>query len=179
MRLLLKSLAAGTGAAAVIAIAGCGPASINASQAANASGVTAETSSAASATGDSSQVAGAGAASSPAAGQVTTSAAATSPLATALSIVMTLPVHHPAQTTALIAGRLSEPGNGGAPLAGRVVWLQRLGAGGWLLFRSGVTGPDGRVAFGVHVVVGAAFRLVYAGTPNLARAVSAVRIVIA
>jgi hypothetical protein len=124
-------------------------------------------------------VAGAGAVSSPAAGQVTTSAAATGQIATALAIVITLPVHHPAQTTAVIAGRLSEPGNGGAPLPGRVVWLQRLGTGGWLLFRSGATGPDGRVAFQVHVVVGAAFRLAYAGTPNLARAVSAGRIVTA
>ncbi len=180
MRLLLKSVAACTGAAAVIAIAGCRPASINASQAANASGVTAASSSAASPTGGSSQVAGAAAASSPAAGMVATSAAATSQIATALSIGMTLPVHHPAQTTAVIAGLLSEPGNGGAPLAGRVVWrLQRLGTGGWLLFRSGVTGPDGRVAFQVHVVVGAAFRLAYAGTPNLARSVSAIRIVTA
>jgi hypothetical protein len=174
MRLLLKSLAASTGAAAVMAIAACGPASINgASTAANVSGVTAASSSAAA--GGPSQASGAGAASSPA----TSPAAASSQTATALSIVMTLPVHHPAQTTAVIAGRLSEPANGGAPLAGRLVWLERLGTGGWLLFRSNVTGPDGRVAFQVHVVIGAAFRVVYAGTPDLARAVSAVRIVTA
>lgn len=41
--------------------------------------------------------------------------------------LMTLPVHHPVQTTAVIAGRLSEPGNGGAALPGR---LARLGTGG-------------------------------------------------
>jgi hypothetical protein len=182
MRLLVKSLAACTGAAAVIAIAGCGPASINdASPAADASGVTAASSSATSApaTGGASQDSGVGATSSPPAGQAAPSAAATSQIATALTIVMTLPVHHPAQTTAVIAGRLSEPGNGGAPLPGRLVWLERLGAGGWLLFRSEVTGPDGRVAFQVHVVVGAAFRLVYAGTPSLARSASALRIVTA
>lgn len=180
MRLLLKAVAACTGAAAVIAIAGCGPASItDARQAANASGVSAASGSTAPATVGASQAAGTGAASSPAAGQASTSTAASSQIAAALSIVMTVPVHHPAQTTAVIAGRLSQPGNGGAPLPGRVVWLQRLGAGGWLLFRSAVTGPDGRVAFQVHVVVGAAFRLAYAGTPGVARAVSAVRIVTA
>lgn len=128
MRLLLKSVAACTGAAAVIAIAGCRPALINASQAANASGVTAASSSAASPTGGSSQVAGAAAASSPAAGMVATSAAATSQIATALSIGMTLPVHHPAQTTAVIAGLLvrarerrcaaGRPGRVAAPATG-------------------------------------------------------------
>ena len=91
---------------------------------------------------------------------------------------MTLPVNHPFQTTAVIAGRLTEPDNGNAPLAGRLVWLERLGANGWLLFRGHVTGPDGGVAFQVHVEVGAAFRLVYAGTPSLDRSVSAVRIVV-
>jgi hypothetical protein len=182
MRLLLKSLAACTGAAAVVAIAGCGPASINdASPAANASGLTAASSSpaAAPATAGATEAPDAGAASSAAASQAPAAAAATTQIPTALSIAMTLPVHHPLQTTAIIVGRLSEPDNGGAPLPGRLVWLQRLGTGGWLLFRTAVTGPDGRVAFQVHVVVGAAFRLVYAGTPNLARAVTPVRIVTA
>jgi hypothetical protein len=163
-------------------MAGCGPASINdASPAANTSGVTAASSSAAAvpATSGASQASGRGATSSPPAGLVGSSAAATSQIATALSIVMTLPVHHPAQTAAVIVGRLSEPGNGGAPLPGRLVCLERLGTGGWLLFRTEVTGPDGRVAFQVHVVVRAAFRLVYAGTPNLARSASTVRIVTA
>lgn len=57
------------------------------------------------------------------------------------------------------------------------VWLERLGAGGWRLFRSHLTGPDGRVAFKVHVAVGAAFRLGFRGTRCLGRAVSPVRIV--
>lgn len=182
MRLLLKSLAACAGAAAVVAIAGCGPSSVSGtSPAANTSGVTSASGSAltGSATGGDSQAATAGASGSPDLSPATSPAAASGQAATALSIVMTLPVHHPAQTTAVIAGRLSEPGNGAAPLPGRVVWLERLGTGGWLLFRSHLTGPDGRVAFQVHVVVGAAFRLVYGGTPSLARAVSPVRIVTA
>jgi hypothetical protein len=182
MRLLLKCLAICSGAAAVVAIAGCGPASIGAiSPAAHSSGAVSAPSSVAAGdpTSDASQVPGAGATSTPVTSQAATPAAASSQTATALSIVMTLPVHHPAQTTAVIAGQLSEPGNGSAPLPGRLVWLQRLGTGGWLLFRSEVTGPDGRVAFQVHVVVGAAFRLAYAGTPNLAPAASAIRIVTA
>ena len=179
MRLQLKCLALCAGAAAVIAIAGCGPDSISGIRpAANASGVASASGSAGSglATGGTSEALGTTpTASTPAATPVT----ASSQTPTALSIVMTLPVHHPAQTTAVIAGRLSQPGNGGAPLPGRLVWLERLGAGGWLLFRSQITGPDGRVAFQVHVVVGALFRLAYAGTPTLARSVSAVRVVTA
>lgn len=178
MRVLLKSLAACAGAAAVVAIAGCGPASVSGiSPAAHASGVTSVSTS--SPAGDASPAADAGATGSPDLSAATSPATASGQAATALSIVMTLPVRHPAQTTAVIAGQLSEPGNNGAPLPARVVWLERLGTGGWLLFRSHITGPDGRVAFQVHVVVGAAFRLVYAGTPSLARSVSAVRIVTA
>jgi len=182
MRLLLKCLAICSGAAAVVAIAGCGPASIaGLSPAAHVSGVASAPSSAApsSVTGDAGQVPSSGAISTPVTSPAATPAAVSNLTATALSIVMTLPVHHPAQTTAVIAGQLSEPANGSAPLPGRLVWLQRLGTGGWLLFRSEVTGPDGRVAFGVHVVVGAIFRLAYAGTPSLAPAVSPIRIVTA
>jgi hypothetical protein len=186
MRPLLKSLAAACAAAATTAaIAGCGPAAINGlSPAANTSGVTqaatagtpgtaAQPSGPAGGTGETTASVDTVAPGTPAA-----SSSIGGATATGLSIVMTVPVHHPAQTTAVIAGRLTEPGNGGQPLAGRLVWLERLGAGGWLLFRSHVTGPDGRVVFQAHVVVGAAFRLVYAGTPGLARSVSSVRIVV-
>jgi hypothetical protein len=182
MRLLLKSLAACAGAAAVVAIAGCGPAAISEiTPAAHSSAVPAGPSSAPAgpATDEASQPSSSGVTSSAAVSTAPAATATSSQVATALSIVMTLPVHHPLQTTAVIVGQLTEPGNGGAPLPGRLVWLQRLGAGGWLLFRTAVTGPDGRVAFGVHVVVGAAFRLAYAGTPNLAPTASTVRIVTA
>jgi hypothetical protein len=177
MRLLPKCVALCAGAAAVIAIAGCGPDSISGIRpAANASGVASAPGSAVSAlpTGGTTEALDTSPTTSTSGA---TSVTASSQTPTALSIVMTLPVHHPAQTTAVIAGRLSQPSNGGAPLPGRLVWLERLGAGGWLLFRAEVTGPDGRVAFGVHVVVGALFRLVYAGTPTLARSVSTVRVV--
>jgi hypothetical protein len=185
MRLLAKDLAlAFAAAAAAAAIAGCGPTEIGGiSPAANTSGVTpAATTSASSAT---LQTAAPGA-TSLTTGAVDPAYAGASPVAspgsgaavTALSIVMTLPVNLPLQTTAVIAGRLTEPDNGNSPLPGRLVWLERLGANGWLLFRSHVTGPDGGVAFQVHVVVGAAFRLVYVGTPNLDRAVSPIRVVV-
>jgi hypothetical protein len=186
MRLLPRSLAAAcAAAAAAAAIAGCSPATISGiSPAANTSGVpSAGTTTAASPAAQASAPAGTGQA---ATGAVDATSAGASPAAnsgssaavTALSIVMTLPVNLPLQTTAVIAGRLTEPDNDNAPLAGRLVWLERLGANGWLLFRSHVTGPDGGVAFQVHVVVGAAFRLVYAGTPTLDRSVSPIRIVV-
>jgi len=177
MRRALKPLAACAGIAAAAAIAGCGPAS---------AGGLAQTASEASATPPASIVV----TPSPTPAQSSAPAAAVpaaSPSAAAgpggvipmaLSIGMTLPVRHPAQTTAVIGGRLTEPTHGGQPIAGRLVWLQRLGAGGWLVFRSHVTGPDGRVVFRVHVAVGAAFRLVFRGTPYLGRAVSTVRIVV-
>jgi hypothetical protein len=184
MRLLARNLAAAcAAAAAAAAIAGCGPAEINGvSPAADTSGVTpAAITSAPSAASQ----AGAPGVTSQTTSAVGPASAGTSPAATsgggvvtALSIAMTPPVYLPAQTTAVIAGRLTEPDNGNAPLAGRLVWLERLGANGWLLFRPHVTGPDGGVAFQVHVVVGAAFRLVYAGTPGLDRAVSPIRIVV-
>jgi hypothetical protein len=185
MRLLAKSLAAACAAAATAAaLAGCGPATINGvSPAANTSDVssvapTSASSPAAQTTvpAVSGQTTGTVSASSPGVSPAAVSSSGSA--VTALSIVMTLPVSHPFQTTAVIAGRLTEPDNGNAPLAGRLVWLERLGANGWLLFRSHVTGPDGGVAFQVHVEVGAAFRFVYAGIPSLDRSVSAVRIVV-
>ncbi len=183
MRLLLKTLAtAWAGAATVAVIAGCGPAAISVSPASNtsdlASSAPASAPSAASqpsVPGASSQTTGATDDTSPGASAANGSSGAT---VTALSIVMTPPVYRPLQTTAVIAGRLTEPANGNAPLAGRLVWLERLGAGGWLLFRSHVTGPDGGVAFQVHVVVGAAFRLVFVGSPTLDRAASPIRVVV-
>jgi hypothetical protein len=184
MRLLAKYLAAVCAVAAAAAIAGCGPAEISGvSPAANTSNVT--PAAAMSAPSAASPTGGAGV-TSQTTGAVDPGSASASPavssgsgtVVTALSIAMTLPVNHPFQTTAVIAGRLSEPDNGNAPLAGRIVWLERLGANGWLLFRPDVTGPDGGVAFQVHVEVGAAFRLVYAGTPSLDRAVSPIRIVV-
>jgi hypothetical protein len=186
MRQLPRTLAAAcAAAAAAAAIAGCGPATIGGiSTAANPSGVPSAGATAAPSSASGADVPGATSQTTASAADGTSAAA--SPAAypssgaavTALSIVMTLPVNHPLQTTAVIAGRLTEPDNGNAPLAGRVVWLERLGANGWLLFRPSVTGPDGGVAFYVHVVVGAAFRLVYAGTPSLERSVSAVRVVL-
>jgi hypothetical protein len=186
MRVLPRSLAAACAAAATAAaIAGCGPATISGiSPAASTSGV--PSASTTTASGSASPASGPGGTSQATTGAVDGASAGASPAAnsgsgaavTALSIVMTLPVNHPYQTTAVIAGRLTEPDNGNAPLGGRIVWLERLGANGWLLFRPNVTGPDGGVAFYVHVVVGAAFRLVYAGTPSLDRSVSQIRVVL-
>jgi hypothetical protein len=186
MRLPLKTLIACTGAAATMAIAGCGPATTNGAAASDAAVAAASTPAAVAPEGTAvAQQTPSGAGTQPASSGTVSFSAETpqptvttsSPAVTTLSIGRTLAVPHPYQRTALVAGHLAEPADGGQSLAGRVVWLERLGAGDWVLFRAHVTGPGGNVVFRVHVVVGAEFRLVFPGAPGLARAVSAVRIV--
>jgi hypothetical protein len=97
---------------------------------------------------------------------------------TALSIGVSQPVAYQHQVTALVAGRLSEPREQDHGVRGKVVWLMRRGAlGHWAAVDHAVTGTYGAVAFRVHVLQGAAFRLAFAGTPNFTPAVSAIGIV--
>ncbi|HEY2505684.1 MAG TPA: hypothetical protein VGI58_04150 [Streptosporangiaceae bacterium] len=183
--LAVKTVIACTAAAAAVAIAGCGPAASGAAASDAGATVAANTPAGGAAAAVSQQQAVSGGSPQPGvAGTVNASSAAPPPTAspgssagTVLSIRMTLPIPHPYQRTALVIGHLAEPADGGQPLAGRVVWLERLGTGDWVLFRAHVTGASGNVVFRVHVIVGAAFRLVFRGAPGVARSVSGVRIV--
>lgn len=98
---------------------------------------------------------------------------------TALSISNTTPVLHRHKTTAVIEGQLTGPDN--STIAGKRIVLQRQGPDGhWRVtqfgwtHRIGRTRGNGWVRF--HVYIGkkaATFRLVFRGTRNFARSVSA------
>lgn len=92
---------------------------------------------------------------------------------TALSIANTTPKAHPHQTTAIVYGQLTGPDN--STIAGKTIFLLRQGPKGhWLVVQIGHTHANGWVRFRVHVRKAAAsFMLVFRGTRNFARSVSA------
>jgi len=96
-------------------------------------------------------------------------------ITTALSIANTTPKAHPHQTTAWVSGQLTAPNDMNAPIRRDWVYLQRLGPKGhWFGVQAERTGRNGKVRFFVHVYKKAiSFRLVFRGTRNLARSVSA------
>jgi hypothetical protein len=97
-------------------------------------------------------------------------------VATALSIAVSGQVARNHEITAVVGGRLSEPREGDHGVRGKVVWLLREGPGGhWIVAGQQLTGPHGGVAFVVHVLQTANFRLAFDGTANFTAAVSAAR----
>jgi hypothetical protein len=108
-----------------------------------------------------------------AAANASTAAPAVQKVATSLSIANTTPKAHPHQTTAIVYGQLT---SNGTPLRHLRVWLQRQGPKGhWFVVQLRRTGRAGWVRFRVHVRKNpASFRLVFRGTRNFEKAVSAV-----
>ena len=100
-------------------------------------------------------------------------AAPVTKIPTTLTISNTSPVAHPHRTTAVINGHLTA---GTFNLRHLRVWLQRQGPRGhWFVVQVKRTRSHGHVFFRVHVGKKAAnFRLVFRGTRNFARSVSAV-----
>lgn len=95
---------------------------------------------------------------------------------TSLSIGVTGQVAGSHQTSAVVGGRLFEPREGDHGVRGKVVWLLRQGPDGhWVVAGQELTGLHGGVAFVVHVVDTANFRLAFDGTANFTAAVSAAR----
>jgi hypothetical protein len=111
------------------------------------------------------------------------SAAVTAPAApalgkvlTALSIGVSGQVAGSHVTTAVVGGRLFEPREYDHGVRGKVVWLLREGpAGHWIVAGQELTGPHGGVAFTVHVVQTASFRLAFDGAANFTAAISTAR----
>jgi hypothetical protein len=104
------------------------------------------------------------------------SAATTAPVTkipTTLTISNSKPVAHPHQTTATINGHLTA---GTFNLRHLRVWLQRQGPKGhWNVVQTKLTRRHGHVFFRVHIGKKSVnFRLVFRGTRNFARSVSAV-----
>jgi hypothetical protein len=102
-----------------------------------------------------------------------TVAPATHKIPTALAISNSTPVAHRHHTTAVINGHLTA---GAYNLRHLPVSLERLGLKGrWRVVRRALTRAHGHVFFRVHVLnKPGSFRLVFHGTRNFARAVSAV-----
>jgi hypothetical protein len=100
-------------------------------------------------------------------------AAPVTKIPTALSIRNTTPVAHWGLTTSVIKGQLTA---GTYDLRHLRVWLQRKSASGhWYVTQTKLTRRHGHVFFWVHIGRKAAsFRLVFRGTRNFARSVSAV-----
>jgi hypothetical protein len=100
-------------------------------------------------------------------------AAAGHKIPTALSISNSTPVGHRHQTTAVINGHLTA---GTYNLRHLPVFLQRLGVKGhWHVVNWALTRRHGHVFFRVHILSKpASFRLVFRGSRNFARSVSAV-----
>jgi hypothetical protein len=92
---------------------------------------------------------------------------------TALSIRNSVPRVHPLQITSVIDGHLTA---GRFDVRHQRVWLLRRGrAGLWFVVQSELTGRYGHVLFLVHLgVKPVSFRLVFRGSPNFARSVSAI-----
>ena len=101
--------------------------------------------------------------------------AAPAKVTTALSIANTTPKAHRHQTTAVVYGQLTAVSTTTSPVRFKRVFLERQGPKGhWFVVQIGRTGRAGWVHFRVHVrKVAASFRLVFRGTPNFAKAVSA------
>lgn len=100
-------------------------------------------------------------------------AAPVTKIPTTLTISNTTPVAHLHLTTAVIKGHLTA---GAFNLRHKRVWLQRQGPKGhWFVVQVKLTRSHGHVFFRVHVGKRAAnFRLVFRGTRNFHRSVSAV-----
>ena len=92
---------------------------------------------------------------------------------TALSIANTTPRLHGHVTRAVVYGQLTGPDS--STIAGKRIFLQRQGPKGhWFVVQIGRTHRNGWVRFHVHVRKAAAnFRLVFRGTRNFAKSVSA------
>jgi hypothetical protein len=92
-------------------------------------------------------------------------------LATALSIKSSTPVARHNRTVARIGGQLT---SGMTPLRFKAVWLQRQGPkGNWFVVQGERTHRHGWVVFRVHERKTTNFRLVFRGSANFKRAVSA------
>ncbi len=102
--------------------------------------------------------------------------AAPAKVTTALSIANTTPKAHRHQTTAIVYGQLTAVSTKTSPVRFKPVFLERQGPkGNWFVVQIRKTNHSGWVHFRVHVrKVAASFRLVFRGTPNFAKAVSAV-----
>jgi hypothetical protein len=102
-----------------------------------------------------------------------TAAPAVHKIPTTLTISNTTPVAHPHQTTATVAGHLTA---GNFNLRHLRVYLERLGPKGhWVVKQVKRTRVHGHVFFRVHIYKKpASFRLVFRGTRNFARSVSAI-----
>jgi hypothetical protein len=92
---------------------------------------------------------------------------------TALSVRNSVRIVHPLQITSVIDGHLTA---GPFNVRGQRVWLlRRVRAGIWSVVQSKLTGRYGHVLFLVHLgVKPVSFRLVFRGSPNFARSVSAI-----
>jgi hypothetical protein len=92
---------------------------------------------------------------------------------TALSITNSVPRRHPLQVTSVINGHLTA---GRFNVRNERVWLlRRSRAGIWFVVQTKLTRRYGHVFFRVHLgVKPVAFRLVFRGSANFARSVSAI-----
>jgi hypothetical protein len=92
---------------------------------------------------------------------------------TTLSISNSVPRLHPLQVTSVINGHLTA---GRFDVRNQRVWLlRRSHAGVWFVVQSKLTGRYGHVFFLVHLgVKPVGFRLVFRGSANFARSVSAI-----
>ena len=108
-----------------------------------------------------------------AAANAATAAPAVHKIPTTLTISNSTPVAHKHQTTAVINGHLTA---GAYNLRHLRVYLERLGLKGrWHVVNSALTRSHGHVFFRVHILKKpASFRLVFRGTRNFAKSVSAV-----
>jgi hypothetical protein len=114
-----------------------------------------------------------GAASAATASSAHGAVAAAHRIPTALSISHSVPRLHPHQVTSVINGHLTA---GRFNVRDQRVWLlRRSRAGIWFVVQSKLTGRYGHVFFLVHLgVKPVGFRLVFRGSLNFARSVSAI-----